>query len=359
MKYLTIILLFFLVLSSKCDKEYLKKETIILNMQKVADYELANPSRNNIKKNNDFDNGWVPSTFYISLVPLYEATNNEKYLNAVEDWGNSFDWDCAPRLRHADDLACGQVFLDLYRHKKNVFYVEKLKKRMDSLIVTAIPGRKDWSWCDALFMAPPVYMMSGEILNDQKYFDYSDKMFWDVYDYLYDKDENLFYRDARFFNKKSPNGEKVFWGRGNGWVIAGLARQIPFINDEEMKQPYINLFKDMAKKIASLQQEDGMWRSNLLDPNDVPKKETSSSAFNAFALAWGINNGLLDEESYRPVVEKAWVSLSQCINEETGMIGWVQPIGAAPGDTDKNTTMAYGAGAYVLLGTEILKLTKN
>lgn len=347
------------IIACNSKQDYLKKEVISANMQRVADYELANPSTHDVNLKLDFQNGWIPSTFYVSLIPLYEATNNTKYLNAVKTWGDAVDWDLAPRFRHADDLVCGQVFLDYYRYDKDSIYTEKLKTRMDSLIATAMPGREDWWWCDALFMAPPLYMMGGEILNDPKYQVYADKMYWDVYDYLYAEEDSLFYRDAKYFDKKSPNGSNVFWGRGNGWVIAGLARMIPYIKSEKMKQSYVKLFQEMATKIASLQRPDGMWTSNLLDANDWPDKEVSCSGFFTYALTWGINNGILEEKQYRPVVEKAWIGLSKCINEETGMIGWVQPIGAAPGDTNKNTTMSYGAGAYVLAGTEILKLETN
>ena len=356
MKSIAILFLIFLVISCNHDRNYLKRDVILSNMQNVADYELAHPTHeNNVEI--DYNNGWVPSTFYVSLIPLFEASDNARYLSAVKDWGNSFSWDCAPRFRHADDLVCGQVFLDLYRHKENPIYVEKLAQRLDSLVATEIPGREDWSWCDALFMAPSVYMMAGDILGDSNYYDYANRMYWDTYDYLFDKNDSLFYRDAKYFTKRSPNGRKVFWGRGNGWVLGGLARMIPYIKKDSIRQPYVELFKQMAKKIAGLQQQDGMWRSNLLDVNDWPQKEASSSGFFTYALAWGINYGVLDENIYRPIVEKGWIGLSKCINEETGMIGWVQPIGAAPGETNENTTMSYGAGAYVLAGTEMLKLS--
>lgn len=356
MKHITLLLLVSIsCLSCNHDASFLEKDVIVKNIRGVADYELEHPSTHSDDLAYDFVNGWIPSTFYVSLIPLYEAVKDQKYMDAVKKWGETGNWDCAPRLRHADDIACGQVYLDLYRHDKNDQYIKKLKTRMDTLIATRIEGRKDWSWCDALFMAPPVYMMAGNIFNDKKYTNYVDDMYWDVHNYLFDKESDLFFRDATYFSKKSPNGSKLFWGRGNGWVIGGLARLIPYIEDKAMKEKYSNLFKTMAKKIKTLQHDDGLWRSNLLDPNHMPAKETSATGFYVYALSWGVNNGLLSNEEYGETIQNGWTGLSKCIDQNTGKIGWVQPIGAEPGDIKEASTFSYGAGAFVLAGVEMLK----
>lgn len=336
-----------------------RTDTIVQKIKGVADFELKHPSRHDTNIKFDYENGWVPATFYISLVPLYEYTGDTKYLQEVINWGEQFQWSCAPRINHADDIACGQVFLDLYRHDRDADYVEKLIKRMDTVSQTAEPGREEWHWCDALFMAPPTYVMASKILNDPKYLSFSDSMYWDVYNYLFDQEDSLFYRDKRYFDQRSPNGEKVFWGRGNGWVLGGLSRIIPYIENESIKSKYVDLYLKMSKRIAFLQQADGLWRSNLLDPDHYPIKETSSSGFFVYSLAWGINNGLLDKATYLPIVKKGWQGLVDCVDPKTGMIGFVQPIGAAPDDTDANTSMSYGAGAFVLAGLEMLKLQES
>src|SRR5690606_39956071 len=81
-----------------------------------------------------------------------------------------------------------------------------------------------WSWCDALFMAPPAFAKYYRLTGDEKYLDYLTEHWWKTSEYLYAQPENLFYRDDRFFDAKSPNGTKVFWSRGNGWVLAAIAR---------------------------------------------------------------------------------------------------------------------------------------
>ncbi|SHE36410.1 Rhamnogalacturonyl hydrolase YesR [Mariniphaga anaerophila] len=355
MKNVFIISIGFLLVNCQFQKTITSKE-IISQIKRVADYELSHPSVHDYDLQHDFANGWIPSTFYVSLIPLYEATGDKKYLEEVKKWGNKTNWTCAPRLNHADDIVCGQVYLDLYRHERKNGYIENLVVRMDSVLQTARRGREEWHWCDALFMAPPVYTMAGKILNEPSYIQFSDSMYWDVYDYLFDHENSLFYRDDRFFTQRGPDDQKIFWGRGNGWVLGGLARLIPYVEDAAMKQRYIELFQQIAERIVIAQQADGLWRSDLLNPKHYPSKETSSSGFFVYSLAWGINNGYLSRADYQPIVEKGWLALNKCVNEETGMLGYVQPIGAAPDSTNENTTFSYGAGAFILAGIEMLEL---
>jgi rhamnogalacturonyl hydrolase YesR len=101
------------------------------------------------------------------------------------------------------------------------------------------------------------------------------------------------------------------------------------------------------------------WRASLLDPDAYPGGEVSGSGFNCYALAWGINNKLLDKKEYLPVVKKAWISLSRCVNEE-GRVGWVQPIGGDPQrNFSEDSWEVYGTGAFLLAGSEVIKLPKK
>lgn len=141
--------------------------------------------------------------------------------------------------------------------------------------------------------------------------------------------------------------------------MGGLVRILQELPKDYKNRPfYENLFKEMAERIVSLQQEDGLWRASLLDPASYPGGEVSGSGFFCYALAWGINNKLLDRNTYLPAVKKTWVALNKCVNEE-GRVGWVQPIGADP---RKNFTEesweVYGTGAFLLAGSEVIKLKK-
>ena len=184
-------------------------------------------------------------------------------------------------------------------------------------------------------------------------------MYWDTAEYLFDKDDGLFYRDQRYFYRRSENGEKVFWSRGNGWVIAGLPRIIANLpQKDKQRESYIELFKTLAFSLKDLQGADGFWRSSLLDSEEFPNPESSGSGFIVYALAWGINQGYLERDDYQPIVENGWTALNRAVHGD-GKIGWVQDIGMDPRDVTFDDTHAYGAGAFLLAGSEMINLVKN
>jgi rhamnogalacturonyl hydrolase YesR len=150
----------------------------------------------------------------------------------------------------------------------------------------------------------------------------------------------------------------VFWSRGNGWVIAGLARLLQDMPADYPERPrFVALFKEMADTVRVVQSPDGYWRSSLLDPESRPNPETSGTGFFTFALAWGINEGLLDRATYEPHVTRGWEALVRAVHPD-GMLGWVQQIGAEPGSATFESTEVYGVGALLLAGSEMLRLAK-
>jgi unsaturated rhamnogalacturonyl hydrolase len=150
-------------------------------------------------------------------------------------------------------------------------------------------------------MAPPTWLRLYAATDDTRYLDFAVTNFWRTTDFLYDKDEHLFFRDSTFFKKTEANGKKIFWSRGNGWVLGALVRTLQFLPMNDPSRPrFEQLFKDMAAKILSLQQADGMWRASLLDPDNYPTPEASGSALFTYGLAWGVNQGLLDRATLNP-----------------------------------------------------------
>ena len=351
---LTFLMLLSLTVSAQKKKpaDVYSKPFIISSMKKVADWQLANPVTINEKNEND----WARAAFYTGVMATYRTTKDEKYLNQAINWSKSFNWKLAKRFRHADDHAKGQTYLEIYERKKDPKMIADIQVTFDSLILTQKPGREDWWWCDALFMAPPVLTRLYSATGEQKYLDFLNAMFWDSYDFLYDKEAHLFYRDKSYFNKKTPNGSKTFWARGNGWVMAGTARVLQYLpKDNPAYAKYVALLKDMAASVKAIQGEDGLWRPSLLDANEVPHPETSGSSFFCYAILWGINNRILDKAEYLPVAKKAWEGLNSYVTPE-GKLQWVQPIGASPDKVTIDNFQEYGSGAYLLAASELYKL---
>jgi unsaturated rhamnogalacturonyl hydrolase len=151
----------------------------------------------------------------------------------------------------------------------------------------------------------------------------------------------------------------VFWSRGNGWVLAGLARVIESMPEDYAERPrFLALFREMAQRIAGLQSNDGYWRASLLDPGSRPAPETSGSAFFTYALAWGVNHKLLDRAAYEPVIRRGWSALVRAVRPD-GMLGYVQGVGERPADATRDSTEIYGAGALLLAGSEVYGLARS
>jgi rhamnogalacturonyl hydrolase YesR len=281
--------------------------------------------------------------------------------------GERTRWLPGRRYDHADDIAISQTYIDMYRMKKDRSIIQPTIDTVQKM--RSVPGREIaahgilWWWCDALFMAPPTLIKLGVTLKDPGYFALNDSLFKQTVDLLYNKEERLFARDASYLvnaqgeGKREANGKKIFWSRGNGWVMGGLVRileELPKNNPN--RNYYLNIYREMADKVLSLQQEDGLWRASLLDPASYPGGEGSGTGFFCYALAWGVNKGLLDKAKYLPAVKKAWQGLNTLVSPE-GRVGWVQPIGADPKmNFTAESYEVYGAGAFLLAGSEVIKL---
>ncbi len=183
-----------------------------------------------------------------------------------------------------------------------------------------------------------------------------DREWWITSNLLYDPQEHLYFRDATYLQKHEANGNKLFWSRGNGWVMAGLARVLEEMpEDYPTRQKYVEQFREMAFRVAALQGADGLWRPGLLDANAYSLPEVSGSAFFIYALAWGVNHGVVARASYMPVVQKGWAGLVSHIYAD-GRLGCIQPIGAAPGAFKESSSYVYGVGAFLLAGSEANRL---
>lgn len=366
MKKGILILSAFLVMlgvSASSPKDKFRPDYIKAQMIKTARWQLNNPWHELCD--------WTNGAFYPGLFAAWETTKESFIYDAMMYMGEMSQWrpcDTGPMDR-ANDVAIGQTFIDLYRIEKNQEMITPLTDTLKAFMFRPYNPRghkvQTWWWCDALFMEPPTLVKLGVTLNDEKFLKYNDQKYKECYNLLYDKEEHLFARDNMYVikgdgkDKYEANGKKVFWGRGNGWVVAGLAKILTELPARYPERPfYEKLFKEMCTKIASIQQEDGLWRTSLLDPASFPGGEVSGSGFFCYALAWGINNGLLDKKTFLPVVEKAWIGLDNNVNAK-GRVGWVQPIGDYPVQNfNKNSWEVFGTGAYLLAASEVIKLKR-
>ena len=348
----------------------ISREAIVKVAETVANWQIENFDQ---VEHHPLD--WTNGALYKGMMAWAQVSQESEYLDWLYEIGSDFVWQPYFRMYHADDIVVSQMYLEMYGQKisdrDSYRILAPTKARLDYVIENPSQGSlyldyndyqtlERWSWCDALFMAPPVYVKMSNITGDSKYVEFMDREFKATYDLLYDKEEHLFYRDYRYFPEKQieANGKKIFWGRGNGWVLGGLVsilRDLP--KDSSYRPFYAQLYKEMAAKVAQCQDEEGFWHASMLDPDNFPNPETSSTAFFCYALTYGINEGLLDRGIYLPVVTKAWGALVSSVFPD-GKLGWVQPIGQDPKDVTRDMTEVYGVGAFLLAATEMLELAE-
>jgi rhamnogalacturonyl hydrolase YesR len=331
----------------------LRSQDIEHAMRKVADWQLA-------RARPAFNLDWTFAAMYTGMMAASAATGDPKYRQAMYEMGKSLSWQLGPRFDHADDHAVAQTYLELYLQHPEPEEIAAVRQRFDALMARPFDEQHPvWWWCDALFMAPPAWARLYKATGDVRYLDYMDRLWWQTSGLLYDPQAHLYSRDATFLDKKEANGKKLFWSRGNGWVMAGLVRVL-----EEMpanypdRGRYVAQFQEMAGAIAAIQGSDGLWRTGLLDPDAYPLPEVSGSAFFTYALAWGVNEGILDRATYLPVVERAWKGLLGHIYTD-GRLGSMQPVGAAPGVFTPTSSYVFGVGAFLLAGSEMDRMAKR
>ncbi|MGC8550093.1 MAG: glycoside hydrolase family 88/105 protein [Acidobacteriaceae bacterium] len=326
-------------------------------MRKVANWELkqAQPY---------FGQNWTWGTLYAGFMAAADSLHDARYRDAMEQMGEGFHWQLKSKVPIADDQCLGQTYTELYLKDRKPIEIQATRESLDRLQAGAeahIPAKQariPWWWCDSLFMAPPVWSRMYAATQDAKYLTYLNEHWWQTSRTLYDPHWHLFYRDITYLHATGPNGKPVFWSRGEGWVMAGLVRTLEYMpQDYPTRGKFETQLRQMAAEVATLQDgKIGLWHSNLLDAAAYPRPETSGSALMTYALAWGVNHGVLSRAKYEPVIRRAWRGLVKQIYAD-GRLGNIQQTGAAPAYYRRSSSFNYGVGAFLLAGSQVMKLS--
>lgn len=316
-------------------------------------------------------NIWTRSVYYEGLMALYSIDQKKEYYDYALQWGEKHNWGLrgGASTRNADNQSCGQTYIDMYLldGKQHAEWVKDIKASIDGMMATAKVD--DWNWIDAIQMAMPVFVKLGNLYNDTSYF----RRMYEMYAFtrykhggngLYNPADKLWWRDKDFVPPyKEPNGKNCYWSRGNGWVVAALARVLTALpkNDPHYNE-YLQDYKDMLSALLPLQREDGYWNVSLQDPGHFGGKELSGTSLFVYGMAWGINNNIVDKKIYLPATLKAWNAMAkECVHPD-GSLGYVQGTGKEPKDGQPVAYdhypdfEDYGLGCFLLAGSEVFKI---
>ena len=350
------------------------KQEVLGQIEKVNDYWQ---SHNSAKCRGFRDN----AAYFTGNQEVYNLTGKQQYLDYAITWAEYNHWKGATQkdksqwqyktygegMNHvlfADWQICFQVYIDLYKQEHRA---ERIERALEVMCYQASTPDKDyWWWADALYMGMPIFSKLYTVSHDQKLLDKQYECFKWTDELLFDKEEQLYYRDGKYVYPKvktACNDGKSFWARGAGWVLAGLAKVLQDIpKDSKYYAFYLDRFKQLAAGVARNQQPEGYWTRSILCPDDAPGFETSGTAFFTYGILWGVNNGILPAKQYQPTIDKAWKYLSETALQPDGSIGYVQPIGEKPDPTrtvNAQSQAPFGTGAWLLAACEYYKYLKK
>ncbi len=333
-------------------------DSITAIMRKVAQYRLSH-GVNSLGDWFASGTNWDAGAYMTGICGLYRRTNDKQYLDSIVKFGTGVNW--TPASSNPDNECCAQTFCESYMFAadttKKYMYQPWLDRVTADFITHSPSGRSYWYWCDALYMAPPGLAMIAYITGQTRILDSLYKCWWDDAQVIYSDTFHLYWRDPGYKPPKlAANGKPIFWAPGEAWVLGGQARILKYTPvNFHGRDSMITQFRDQLTAVAALQQGDGLWTTSLLDSVQFPIHETSSTAFFCFAMAWGINNRLLDSVTFTPPMRKAWSGLVRNI-ASNGMLMYCQTVTQEPGnDMYDNYSSSEGEGALLLAGEEMYK----
>ena len=308
-----------------------------------------------ISKNTAGNSDWAQATYFTGDLAAYDATRQANYLSFAQTWAtkNSYSLVSGNTTTWPDYQAAGQPYIRLYQLSNNASDLTGITQSIGGMVNTTVDN--EWTWVDAINMSMPNFAELGSIYSDTNYYT---KMYA-LYSYskyslsLYNPNIGLWWRDASYVNTST------YWSRGNGWAFADHAKVLSVLpTSDPHYAEYLSTFITMAQSLATRQQPGGYWNSDL-GGTDYAGPESSGTSFFLYGLAWGVNNGILDQTTYLPIIENAWNFLANTAIQPSGFFGYVQPSPPCncPGPTSVTDTADYGVGAFLLAARQMALLT--
>ncbi len=165
-------------------------------------------------------------------------------------------------------------------------------------------------WIDDLFMVNALQVEAFKVTGQSGYLNRA-ALFTKKYLDSLQQPNGLFYHGP-----EAP----VYWGRGNGWVAAGVAILLTTLPDtSRFYKPIATAFTRMMHSLLPFQSPNGMWRQIIDHPQAW--EESSCTAMFAYAMAVGINAGLLERKQFDRPIQKAYKTLLAHLDDQGRLTG--------------------------------------
>jgi len=212
---------------------------------------------------------------------------------------------------HVDFRVFGVVPLEIYMQTKDRRFLDTGIGLADGQWAKTTPDgitTEARYWIDDMFMIIAVEVQAYRATGEAKYIDRAANTMAAYLDKL-QQPNGLFYH--------APDSP-FYWGRGNGWVAAGMTELLRSLPKNHPKRARILAsYQKMMASLLKYQAADGLWRQ-LIDHPDV-WAETSSTGMFTFAMITGVKNGWLEKKTYGPAARKAWLGLVSHLDKDSNV----------------------------------------
>jgi len=219
-----------------------------------------------------------------------------------------------PKPEHVDATVFGIIPLQLFLQTKKTFYRDYGVRFADAQWeMPANAGAKEaqykallndgysWQtryWVDDMFMISAIQVQAFRATGNRKYID---RAAHEMVSYL----NKIQQPNGLFFHAETA---PFFWGRGNGWMAAGMTELLSELPDDNTdKTRILSDYVKMMRTLKSYQNKKGLWNQLVDDP--ASWSETSSTGMFTYAMVVGVKKGWLNADEFKPVIRKAWIGL--------------------------------------------------
>jgi rhamnogalacturonyl hydrolase YesR len=227
-----------------------------------------------------------------------------------------------PRREHVDYSVFGILPLEVYLQTKDANALALGKAKADTQWEKPRPdglSPQTRFWIDDMYMISALQAQAFRATRDPVYLDRAAQEMTAYLDKLQQTNGLFFHGDRG----------KFFWGRGNGWMAAGmteLLRELPA--GHPRRERILEGYRKMMTALVEHQDAQGLWHQLVDDPAAWP--ETSGSGMFTFALITGTRNGWLEPQTCGAAARRGWLALAGCLDDHGNVRNVCAGMGQRP-----------------------------
>ena len=325
---------------------------------------------------------WGEALYTYALHLLDECLGEDRYLPFICDYLDAHI-SKGYRVDQSDTMAPGLAAFAAYQRTGNLRYKAVVDRVVDYLLTSErvldyMPNHLGSSlegklyprsvWVDSVMMYGVFSGWYGSAADDAAIYDFARRQPALFARYLQDPTDKLFYHCYWTRRQHRYPRSRIYWGRGNGWVIAGLPLTIDnFAEGSEERCEAIRILTETSHALLPYQRADGFYETVFNRPGQT-YIESSATALIASGWMQGVADGYLDPQFLEPGV-RAFRAVVDSLEMKDGLLS--MPLISAPTIaiqlmpylgykfTPRGNDWTYGLAALFFAGLNYRKLLQR